>query len=892
MKNIINNINFNSQSSQNLLQENKWKYFLPKAKFSLLSNLAIEYSIKQFWNMVMKQLPDNKFVNVLFRIENKDGIYKTLGTMCKVDKKDYKELLENYKIALEYKENNYLSDPMERILFSYYIIPNDKLESSISKINLLTKHIKSNLNTYSFGGYKFPNTMDFDSWGEIILSTGNVTLVKKQNSKDVYKITREKTHNLVQLKDKNKKVFFEFTDYLNDPNNLGSFTRKFLDYEYIFIDNELIVKKLNRKTKFIKGIKNDKETINNFITLDIETRVINNVIKPYCVCYFDGKNSFSFYLTDFNNEEALLKETILSLFNEKYHNFIIYIHNLSYFDGIFLLKSLSSIDDIRVKPLMKDGKIFNIELIYNGIKIHFRDSLLILPNSLRKLAKSFNVESKGIFPYDFSNITDLEYNGKVPNFKYFVDITKEEYNNYKRLYSNWSLKNETIKYCTQDCVTLYQIIDKFNTLIFDKFNLNIHRFMTLSSLALGIYRGNYLGNSKIPIITGKTFTDLKNSYTGGSTEMFIPFGTNVYGYDVNSLYPTVMKKEYMPVGNITFFEGDIRKVDKKAFGFFEVEITAPDNIKHPIIQTKVNTGNGLRTISPLGTWTDIIFSPEMDNALSLGYKIKIIKGYLFQKDIIFSEYIDTLYEIKQSKSKDDPMYLISKLLLNSLYGKFGMDYQFNEHLIISDNKLINLMERNYLISDIINLDNDKSLISFIKKGKLYESNIFDNSNYNISIGVASAITSYSRIYMSKFKNKDNYNLYYTDTDSIYIDKELDPKFVGKDLGQFKLEQIFTEATFVAPKVYGGIIDDNSQITKVKGFKDSIKYNILKSLLNKNEKLILNQEKWFRNIEEGNITIKQQIYTLLPTENKRQLIYKNNKMVGTKAFSIDLNRNLI
>jgi hypothetical protein len=57
-------------------------------------------------------------------------------------------------------------------------------------------------------------------------------------------------------------------------------------------------------------------------------------------------------------------------------------------------------------------------------------------------------------------------------------------------------------------------------------------------------------------------------------------------------------------------------------------------------------------------------------------------------------------------------------------------------------------------------------------------------------------------------------------------------------------------------------------------------------------LILNQEKWFRNIEEGNITIKQQIYTLLPTENKRQLIYKNNKMVGTKAFSIDLNRNLI
>jgi hypothetical protein len=111
--------------------------------------------------MVMKKLPDNKFVKVLFRIENKDGNYKTLGTMCKVDKKDLNELIENYKIALEYKENNYLSDPMERILFSYFIIPDDKLETKESKINLLTKHIKSSIESFTFGGYKLPNTMNY-----------------------------------------------------------------------------------------------------------------------------------------------------------------------------------------------------------------------------------------------------------------------------------------------------------------------------------------------------------------------------------------------------------------------------------------------------------------------------------------------------------------------------------------------------------------------------------------------------------------------------------------------------------------------------------------------------------------------------------------------------------
>ncbi len=60
----------------------------------------------------------------------------------------------------------------------------------------------------------------------------------------------------------------------------------------------------------------------------------------------------------------------------------------------------------------------------------------------------------------------------------------------------------------------------------------------------------------------------------------------------------------------------------------------------------------------------------------------------------------------------------------------------------------------------------------------------------------------------------------------------------------------------------------------------------------NKSLILDQDKWFRSIKEGNITIKKQLYTLLPTENKRQLIYKNNKLIATKPFIIDFNRNII
>jgi len=75
----------------------------------------------------------------------------------------------------------------------------------------------------------------------------------------------------------------------------------------------------------------------------------------------------------------MLKTCILSLFQDRYKNSIIYVHNLSFFDGIFLLKIFSSIDKMIVIPLIKEGKMFNIELIYNDIKISFRDSLLMLP---------------------------------------------------------------------------------------------------------------------------------------------------------------------------------------------------------------------------------------------------------------------------------------------------------------------------------------------------------------------------------------------------------------------------------------------------------------------------------------------------------------------------------
>lgn len=109
----------------------------------------------------------------------------------------------------------------------------------------------------------------------------------------------------------------------------------------------------------------------------------------------------------------------------------------------------------------------------------------------------------------------------------------------------------------------------------------------------------------------------------------------------------------------------------------------------------------------------------------------------------------------------------------------------------------------------------------------------------------------------------------------------------------KLENKLIEGTFIAPKVYGGIFEDGSSFTKVKGFKNNVDYKELKTLLNKDvKKLELTQEKWFRSIEEGNITLKDQIYSLQVTESKRKLVYSDNKLINTAPFTINNNKDII
>jgi hypothetical protein len=73
---------------------------------------------------------------------------------------------------------------------------------------------------------------------------------------------------------------------------------------------QIILFKIHKKNKFINKINPDKSKSLKFITMDLETKVLNGVMIPYCISIFDGKTCTSFYLSDYLNSEEILIASI------------------------------------------------------------------------------------------------------------------------------------------------------------------------------------------------------------------------------------------------------------------------------------------------------------------------------------------------------------------------------------------------------------------------------------------------------------------------------------------------------------------------------------------------------------------------------------------------------
>jgi hypothetical protein len=144
---------------------------------------------------------------------------------------------------------------------------------------------------------------------------------------------------------------------------------------------------------------------------------------------------------------------IKTIMIRKYDGYKIYVHNLSYFDVIFILDILSILGDVK-KPLIRDNRFMKINFIFNTVneetnqknnrkcRLIFYDSYLLLPASLNNLSKSFNIQNKkSIFPFDFVNKKDFDFNysSYVPEYKFFPgafteSFTIKNYNDYCLIY--------------------------------------------------------------------------------------------------------------------------------------------------------------------------------------------------------------------------------------------------------------------------------------------------------------------------------------------------------------------------------------------------------------------------------------------------------------------------
>lgn len=158
---------------------------------------------------------------------------------------------------------------------------------------------------------------------------------------------------------------------------------------------------------------------------------------------------------------------------------------------------------------------------------------------------------------------------------------------------------------------------------------------------------------------------------------------------------------------------------------------------------------------------------------------------------------------------------------------------------------------------------------------------------DVNIAIASAITGGARMWMSVLKNSSKFNLYYSDTDSVVVDKPLPSIMVGKELGQLKLEHVIKRAVFLAPKVYGLITVDGIEVIKIKGITKDLLPDIhiqdLEQLMFKDSSREFTQVKWFKKVMEGEITVSDIAYTLKVTSNKRNPIYVDGVFNNTEPY---------
>lgn len=485
-----------------------------------------------------------------------------------------------------------------------------------------------------------------------------------------------------------------------------------------------------------------------------------------------------------NTDNVIIGTTIdefMKWCEDRTENDTVFFHNLK-FDSQFIMYYLfkhgfTHTTDPKDKAtktfntLISDkGLFYQVEVIFlkKGKKVNkvvFQDSLKLIPLSVDAIAKSF----------------------KLPISKLKID-----YNAHNNLPVGSPLSEEEKEYIKHDVQIVAYAIKYFHDQGLDK--------MTIGACALNEYKKLIRKrNFDLFFPTPKYHEDVKQSYRGGFTYLNPKFAGKTVKegvvFDVNSLYPSVMYESQLPFGIPIYFKGKYKH--DPIYPLYTQMIECQFKLKKgklPTVQDKY-TGR-FKTNEYL---TD---SGDMELQLCLNsvdlklffehydvYNIEYLGGWKFKSTHgLFKDYIDkwSNNKIEAKKSGNHGLYLISKLFLNSLYGKFGTDTKIKSKIP-------------YLgVDDVIHYSESEPE----KRDGIY-------------VAMASFITSYARLktISSAQKIMDDYNagkskiqFIYADTDSLHLlspNHEL-PTCIDIDptrLGAWKYESKFNKAKFLRQKCY-------------------------------------------------------------------------------------------
>lgn len=290
--------------------------------------------------------------------------------------------------------------------------------------------------------------------------------------------------------------------------------------------------------------------------------------------------------------------------------------------------------------------------------------------------------------------------------------------------------------------------------------------------------------------------------------------------DVNSLYPSIMSGESgnrYPVGTPTFFQGEdnFNKIEGNDDLYYFVRVKTRFYIKDgylPFIQIKRNklykstemlessdvydpkTDKYYKFIrskatgEKIPTTVTVTFSKTDWELVKEHYRLEdttILDGCYFKTSCgIFDAYINKYRKIKETST--GAVRSIAKLFLNNLYGKMaaGCNSSF-KHVV------------------------------FDKDGIPHEEVIFENGKEAGYIAVGAAITSYARAFTIRAAQANYESFCYADTDSIHCTGDAkDAKGITVHPTKFlcwKLETFWDEATFIRQKTYAEHVTHEDEV---------------------------------------------------------------------------------